>query len=81
MDIERCRGLPVPHGKKVWVDEYMLDELKDLLGLDGDAEAVHEAVMRIIELEETLEWLGEMGRLRQLPEEWEQDPDAWRRGD
>ena len=47
MDIERCRGLPVPHGKKVWVDEYMLDELKDLLGLDGDAEAVHEAFRRI----------------------------------
>lgn len=71
----------MPHGKKVWVDEYMLDELKDLLGLDGDAEAVHEAVIRIIELEETLTWLAEMGRLRQLAEEWEQDPDAWRRGD
>ena len=73
--------MPVPHGKKVWVDEYMLDTLKDLLGLDGDAEAVHEAVRRIIELEETLAWLAEMGRLRQLPEEWEQDPDAWRHGD
>ena len=75
------QGVPLTHGKKVWVDEYMLDELKDLLGLDNDADAVHEAVMRIIELEETLTWLAEMGRLRQLPEEWEQDPDAWRRGD
>ena len=68
----------MPHGKKVWVDEYMLDELKDLLGLDGDADAIHVAVMRIIELEETLAFLAEMGRLRQLSEEWEQDPDAWR---
>ena len=71
----------MPHGKKVWVDEYMLDELKSLLGLDGDADAVHEAVMRIIELEETLALLAEMGRLPELPEEWEQDPDAWRRED
>ncbi len=35
----RTLQVPVPHGKKVWVDEYMLDTLKDLLGLDGDAEA------------------------------------------
>ena len=70
----------MPHGKKVWVDEGMLAELKDILGFDSDAEAVHTAVTRIIELEETLAWLAEMGRL-QLPEAWEQDPDDWRRGD
>ena len=69
----------MPHRKKVWVDEYLLDELKDLLGLDGDAESVHEAVTRIIELEETIMLLAEMGRSRQLAEEWEQDPDAWMR--
>jgi hypothetical protein len=57
----------------------MLDVLKDLLGLDADAEAVHEAVRRIIELEETIMLLAEMARLRQLPEEWELDPDSWRR--
>jgi hypothetical protein len=68
----------MPQGKKVWVDEYMLDELKDLFGLDGDGEAVHEAVRRIIELEETIMLLAEMARLQQIPEEWEQDPDAWR---
>ncbi len=69
------------HGKKVLVDECMLDELKYFLGLDGDAEAIHEAVRRIIELEETLIMLAEMGRLPQISEEWEQDPDAWRRWD
>ncbi len=78
MDNEQ--GVPLPHGKKVRVDKDTLDELKDLLELDCDAEAVHEAVRRIIELEETLAWLDEIGRLRQLPEEWEQDPDAWRHG-
>ena len=69
------------HGRKVWVDEDMLDSLKYVLGLDVDAKAVHEAIRRIIELEETLALLAEMGRLPELPEEWEQDPDAWRRED
>ena len=69
------------HGQKVSVDEDLLDALKYLLGLDDDAEAVHEAVRRIIELEETLALLAEMGRMPQLPKERERDPDARRRWD
>ena len=66
------------HGKKVRIDETMLDELKDLLGIDCDAEAVDEAVRRIIELEETLFLLAQMGSGPRKLRDWEEDPDAWR---
>ena len=71
----------MPHGKKVEVDEYTLDLLKGLLDIDTDVEAVHTAMTRIIELEETLAWRAEMHRLSSLPEDWEPDPDTWRNGD
>ena len=70
----------MPYGRKVWVDECVLEELKDVLGLGSDAEAVREAAMRVVELEEIVDWLAEMDRL-QLPVEWEQDPDAWSGGE
>ena len=69
------------YGKKVWVNEYVLEDLKAVLGFDGDTEAVHEAAGRIIELEETLALLAEVDRLRQLSEGWRRDPDAWKGGD
>ena len=68
------------YGKKVWIDEYVLEDLKDILGFDSDTEAIHVAARRIIELEETLMLLAEIDRLQQLSEEWRQDPDAWKGG-
>ena len=70
----------MPHVKKVRVDGHVLGLLKELLDIDTDVEAVHTAITRIIELEETLMWLAEIGRLPNLGEEWESDADAWKCG-
>jgi hypothetical protein len=67
------------HGKRIMVDEHLLDELKELLEISCDTRAVGEAVRRIIELEETLAWLAERDRLPRILQDWEQDPDTWRR--
>jgi hypothetical protein len=73
--------VPVLDGKKVWVDEGVLDDLKNILGFDSDTEAIHVAARRIIEIEETLMLFAERDRLQQLSEGWRQDPDAWKGGD
>ena len=64
----------MPHTKKVEVDEHRLDELKCLLDIDADAEAVNIAIVRIIELEETLLWLAELGREPHICEDEDSEP-------
>jgi len=74
-------GIPKIYRKKVKIEEYLLDELKAALGIDNDAEAVSEAVRQTIEFQETLLLFTELERRPPFQENWEQDPDAWRRED
>ena len=62
--------------KSVKVDEDRLEELEAILRIDAAAEAVGVAINRIIELEETILWLREAGRLPHFPEDGEGYPDT-----
>ncbi len=67
--------------KKVEIEEYLLDELKYQLSIDDDTEAVREAVRRIIELEEALYLLDNVGLGPPVQEDPGDDPEAWGLGD